>query len=61
MPHRVIRAGDQFTRVADHQFAEGFFPKAAALYKKALKVKAERDRLMAGASNPQPAPEVAEA
>jgi len=39
-----VRAGDtdraveQFTRIADHLFAEGFFPKAAALYKKALKV-----------------------
>ena len=38
------RAGDpdlavaQFTRVADHLFDEGFLPKAAALYKKALKV-----------------------
>jgi len=32
------RAVDQFTRIADHLFAEGFFPKAAALYKKALKV-----------------------
>jgi tetratricopeptide (TPR) repeat protein len=40
-----VRAGDddraveQFTRIADYLFAEGFFPKAAALYKKALKVK----------------------
>ena len=39
-----VRAGDtdraveQFTRIADHLFTEGFFPKAAALYKKALKV-----------------------
>ncbi len=39
-----VRAGDtdravaQFTRIADHLFDEGFLPKAAALYKKALKV-----------------------
>ncbi len=39
-----VRAGDtdraveQFTRIADYLFGEGFLPKAAALYKKALKV-----------------------
>jgi len=39
-----VRAGDveravaQFNRVADYLFGEGFLPKAAALYKKALKV-----------------------
>ena len=39
-----VRAGDndravaQFTQVADHLFTEGFLPKAAALYKKALKL-----------------------
>lgn len=39
-----VRAGDaeraaaQFTRVADYLFGEGFLPRAAALYKKALKV-----------------------
>ena len=38
-------AGEQFTRVADHQFAEGFFPKAAALYKKALKVKPDDEHI----------------
>jgi tetratricopeptide (TPR) repeat protein len=32
------RAVEQFTRIADYLFGEGFFPKAAALYKKALKV-----------------------
>ena len=32
------RAVEQFTRIADHLFTEGFFPKTAALYKKALKV-----------------------
>ncbi len=29
----------QFTRIADHLAAEGFFPKAAALFKKVLKLK----------------------
>ena len=29
----------QYTRIADHFWTEGFLPKAAALYKKALKVK----------------------
>src|SRR5688572_20932962 len=44
-----LRAGDteravaQFTQVADHLFAEGFFPKAAALYKKALKIKPDHE------------------
>ena len=34
----VERAVAQFTRVADDLFGEGFLPKSAALYKKALKV-----------------------
>ncbi len=40
-----VRAGEldravaQFTRIADHLFDEGFLPKAAALYKKALKAR----------------------
>jgi tetratricopeptide (TPR) repeat protein len=47
-----LRAGDrdravaQFTRVADHLYAEGFYPKAAALYKKALKVKPDHDHTL---------------
>ena len=32
------RAVEQFNKVADYLFEEGFFPKAAALYKKTLKV-----------------------
>jgi tetratricopeptide (TPR) repeat protein len=32
------RAAEQFTRVADFLFAEGFLPKAQAVYKKALKI-----------------------
>ena len=44
-----VRAGDndravaQFTQVADHLFTEGFLPKAAALYKKALKLKPDHE------------------
>jgi tetratricopeptide (TPR) repeat protein len=47
-----VRAGDidravaQFTRIADYLFAEGFLPKAAALYKKALKVKPEHEHTL---------------
>ena len=50
-----LRAGDvdravaQFVRIADHLFGEGFFPKAAAVYKKALKV-AARPRAHAAAA-----------
>jgi tetratricopeptide (TPR) repeat protein len=33
------KAVEQFSRIADHLAHEGFLPKAAALYKKALKVK----------------------
>ena len=44
-----VRAGDpdravaQFTRVADFLYAEGFLPKAAALYKKALKTRSDHE------------------
>jgi tetratricopeptide (TPR) repeat protein len=40
------QAVEQYVRVADHQFSEGFFPKAAALYKKALKVKPEDEHIL---------------
>ena len=40
------QAGDQFTRVADHQFSEGFLPKSAALYKKALKVNPDDEHIL---------------
>ncbi len=36
---QVDQAVGQYTRIADHFWKEGFFPKAAALYKKILKVK----------------------
>ena len=40
------RAVEQFIRVADHLFAEGFFPKASALYKKALKVQGQHEHTL---------------
>jgi tetratricopeptide (TPR) repeat protein len=47
-----VRAGDidravaQFLKIADHLFGEGFFPKAAALYKKALKTKPDHEHTL---------------
>ncbi|HZJ32964.1 MAG TPA: tetratricopeptide repeat protein [Vicinamibacterales bacterium] len=47
-----LRAGDadqavvQFVQIADHLFAEGFFPKAAALYKKALKTRPDHEHTL---------------
>ncbi|OFW02047.1 MAG: hypothetical protein A3I61_00865 [Acidobacteria bacterium RIFCSPLOWO2_02_FULL_68_18] len=47
-----VRAGDaeravaQFTRVADHLFGEGFLQRAAALYKKALKVQGQHEHTL---------------
>jgi tetratricopeptide (TPR) repeat protein len=47
-----VRAGDtdravaQFTRVADHLFGEGFLQRAAALYKKALKVQSQHEHTL---------------
>lgn len=40
------RAVEQFTRIADHLFNEGFLPKAAALYKKALKTKGDDEHTL---------------
>ena len=48
-----VRAGDvdravaQFTAVADHLYDEGFYPKASALYKKALKTKSNHEHSLA--------------
>lgn len=39
----VDRAVEQFTRVADHLYGEGFFPRASAVYKKVLKVRGDDD------------------
>lgn len=36
----------QFTKIADHLFAEGFLAKAAALYRKALKVKPDDEKTL---------------
>ena len=33
----------QYTQIADHLYTEGFFPKAAALYKKILKIKPDQE------------------
>lgn len=47
-----VRAGEfdkavaQFTRIADHLFDEGFLPRAAALYKKALKVRSDHEHTL---------------
>jgi tetratricopeptide (TPR) repeat protein len=40
------RAIEQFIRIADHQFSEGFFPKSAALYKKALKLQPDQEHIL---------------
>ena len=47
-----VRAGQvengsaQFVRIADHLFGEGFTPKAAALYKKSLKIKPDDEHTL---------------
>ena len=47
-----LRAGkndnavEQFIRIADHQLAEGFFAKSAALYKKALKIQPDHEHIL---------------
>ena len=40
------RAAEQFNRAADHLYGEGFFPRAAAVYKKALKAKSGDDHAL---------------
>jgi tetratricopeptide (TPR) repeat protein len=40
------RAAAQFTRVADHLYGEGFLPRAAAVYKKVLKVRSHDDHAL---------------
>lgn len=40
------RAAEQFNRAADHLYGEGFFPRASAVYKKALKVRANDDHAL---------------
>ncbi|HKC55351.1 MAG TPA: tetratricopeptide repeat protein, partial [Vicinamibacterales bacterium] len=43
---RNDKAIEQYIRVADHQFSEGFFQKSAALYKKALKLQADHEHIL---------------
>ena len=40
------KAVEQFVRIADHQFSEGFVPKSAALYKKALKIQPHHEHIL---------------
>jgi tetratricopeptide (TPR) repeat protein len=42
----VNRAVGQFVLIADHLFGEGFFPKAAAVYKKALKAQPHHEHTL---------------
>ena len=41
------RAVEQFSKIADHLYTEGFIPKAVALYKKALKTKGDDEPVLA--------------
>lgn len=40
------RAAEQFNRAADHLYGEGFFPRASAVYKKALKIRGNDDHAL---------------
>jgi len=40
------KAVAEYIRIADHLANEGFFPKAAALYRKILKIKPDEERAM---------------
>ena len=41
--NKIDKGLEQYTRIADHLKEEGFFPKAAALYKKILKLKPDHE------------------
>ena len=43
---QVEKAVAQYTKIADHLSTEGFFSKAAALYKKILKIKPDEERAL---------------
>ena len=43
---QVEKAAAQFIRIADHLYSEGFMPKAAALYKKVLRIKPEDEHTL---------------
>ena len=40
---QIDKAVEQYVRIAEHLYAEGFFPKAGALYKKVLKIKPDHE------------------
>ena len=44
--NKISRGVDQYTRIADHLAEEGFYPKAAALFKKILKIKPDDEHAM---------------
>jgi tetratricopeptide (TPR) repeat protein len=43
---QLENASAQFVRIADHLYGEGFMPKAAALYKKSLKIKQDDEHTL---------------
>jgi tetratricopeptide (TPR) repeat protein len=43
---QVEKAVGQYVGIADHLFQEGFFPKAAAVYKKILKIKSDEEHVL---------------
>ena len=43
---QIENASAQFVRIADHLYGEGFMPKAAALYKKSLKIKQDDEHTL---------------
>ena len=43
---QLDKAVSEYTRIADHLAAEGFYPKAAALYKKLLKIKGNNEHAL---------------
>jgi tetratricopeptide (TPR) repeat protein len=44
--NKISRGVEQYTRIADHLAEEGFYPKAAALFKKILKIKPDDEHAM---------------
>ena len=44
--NQIDRGAAQYTRIADHLHSEGFYPKAAALYKKILKIKPDEEHAL---------------
>src|SRR5918999_4928524 len=44
--NKITKGVEQYTRIADHLAEEGFYPKAAALFKKILKIKPDDEYSM---------------